>query len=140
MEDELTEAEIIRQAMSVLGKRKSSAKKASSRRNGGMTTDEPLSPLRILFALSSEWKSAVRFVRKRDNNQCRRCGAIRNTGDLFHVHHIVPFACVELRTEPSNLLYVCDECHYWIHSNANTKREFIKAMPCPEDQNLFENI
>ncbi len=27
------------------------------------------------------------------------------------------------------MVYLCEPCHYWVHSNENTQRRFI--LPCP---------
>ncbi len=81
---------------------------------------------------SLEWKAAVRAVWKRDNAICQRCGKHHNTAKnrgTFDIHHIVGFECAALRCEVSNLVLVCEECHYWIHSKANKKGEFIKCQP-----------
>lgn len=34
-----------------------------------------------------------------------------------------------LRSEPSNLILLCRDCHLWIHSNENAKQDFIKPIP-----------
>lgn len=30
-----------------------------------------------------------------------------------------------LRTSIENLILLCEPCHYWVHSKANSKKEFI---------------
>jgi hypothetical protein len=37
----------------------------------------------------------------------------------------VSFACVELRADPDNLVYLCEKCHYWVHGPENTDRSFL---------------
>jgi hypothetical protein len=78
---------------------------------------------------SLEWKSAVSEVWKRDNATCRRC--LRRKNEMrevaFDIHHIRSFQCVELRCTVSNLVLLCDPCHYWVHSKANKNKLFI----CP---------
>ena len=50
------------------------------------------------------------------------CGAA-----LFRTrHHVASFAVVELRMEVSNLVLLCEPCHYWVHGADNTLREFIE--------------
>jgi hypothetical protein len=91
---------------------------------GGVT------PERASLYSSAEWKEAVRGVWKRDNATCQRCGIRKNDhrDEPFDIHHIVSFACRELRAELSNLVLLCEKCHYWVHSTENTEREFIRDM------------
>lgn len=91
---------------------------------GGVT------PERQAFYSSPEWKNAVKAVWKRDNATCQKCGC-RKSDDRsvsFDIHHIVSFACVELRAEVSNLVLLCEPCHYWVHSSENVGCLFIKEM------------
>lgn len=91
---------------------------------GGVT------PERQAFYSSVEWKEAVKAVWKRDSATCQKCG--RYKGDdrsvSFDIHHIVSFACVELRSEVSNLVLLCETCHYWVHSSENVGQLFIKEI------------
>jgi len=48
----------------------------------------------------------------------------------FHVHHIVSFAVRELRAAVSNLALLCEDCHRFVHSNANTACEFLGEATC----------
>ena len=82
---------------------------------GGCTPD------RQSFYVTKEWKKASKFVRNRDK-ACQRCGA---AGVLLEIHHIVGFACIELRSEVTNLVCLCESCHDFVHSKKNKKREFI---------------
>lgn len=90
---------------------------------GGVT------PLRQTVQQSAEWKAAVKAVWKRDNATCQRCGLPHSKAKEqaigFDVHHIVSFSVEALRCEPSNLILVCKSCHRWIHSRANTSKEFL---------------
>jgi transposase len=88
---------------------------------GGITPD------RQAFYQSNEWKNAVRVVWKRDKGICQRCGKRSGSAVQMHIHHIVSFAIKELRTEPSNLVLLCDPCHHWVHSKKNTIQEFIRS-------------
>jgi len=98
--------------------------KANPNWKGGITGD------RQLFYLSKEWKVAVRKVWKRDKALCQRCRlrAFRKAYKEFHIHHIVSFSVIELRTEISNLILLCNSCHSFVHSKANIGREFIKEV------------
>lgn len=75
---------------------------------------------------SEEWARAVVVVWKRDKRTCQRCGLRYNRSVSFHIHHIVSFQIKELRTEPSNLVLLCVDCHRFVHSPANTEQLFIK--------------
>jgi len=88
-------------------------------------------PERQEFYRSNEWKSACAAVWTRANACCERCHldwrtVDRKTTPTFHVHHIVSFAVKELRAELSNLALLCRPCHLFVHSRANTGREFLK--------------
>lgn len=89
---------------------------------GGITPDR-----QSLYS-SEEWIIAVKTVWKRDKNKCQRCGKNHNDAvsrGTFHIHHIVSFKVVELRSDPSNLILLCKECHHWVHSKKNTNKQFI---------------
>jgi hypothetical protein len=73
---------------------------------------------------SEEWAKACVEVWKRDKATCQRCGA-SSQDTVFHIHHIVPFSIKELRTEPANLVLLCAECHWFVHSRENLAGEFI---------------
>lgn len=85
-----------------------------------------VSPERQAFYSSIEWTEAVKFVWKRDQGICQRCGAKPHSRSQFHIHHIISFAVRELRAEPTNLILLCATCHRWVHSNKNAKRDFIE--------------
>lgn len=90
-----------------------------------------ITPERQAIYSSLEWKELVKKVWQRDNATCQRCGKYFNDNreeNTFHIHHIVSFMVEELRLEFSNLLLVCDKCHYWIHSKKNKNKEFIKEI------------
>lgn len=91
-----------------------------------------ITPERNAFYSSPEWKLAVRTVWGRDKATCQRCGKKyhRDLRGQFDIHHIVSFAYAPLRAEVSNLVLLCEVCHYWVHSNENTERQFIKDIPC----------
>lgn len=74
-----------------------------------------------------EWKTAVKAVWARDNATCQRCGLHKSDaiGIDFDIHHIVGFENRALRCEPSNLVLLCEPCHYWVHSRENQGNLFI---------------
>lgn len=85
-----------------------------------------ITPERASCYSSIEWAEASRAVWQRDRGTCQRCGVKANDGATLHLHHIVSFAVRELRTEPSNLILLCIDCHHFVHSPANTAGEFIR--------------
>lgn len=90
---------------------------------GGITPD------RQKVYSSEEWSESVKAVWSRDNATCQRCGKNHNitkNRGTFHIHHIVSFMVEELRTDVTNLVLLCSECHIWVHSNKNKTKEFIK--------------
>lgn len=89
-----------------------------------------ITPERAKFYDSKEWKSSVRAVWARDNATCQRCKRKATNEDKkkkqFDIHHIAGFENRELRVVVSNLVLLCEKCHYWVHGNENTRKEFIK--------------
>lgn len=87
-----------------------------------------ISPERQTVYASPEWKSAVKTIWKRDAATCQKCGVKKKDARSlpFDIHHIVSFQNKELRCSPDNLVLLCEPCHYWIHSKANTQKLFIK--------------
>jgi len=89
---------------------------------GGVT------PERQSVYSSKEWCDAVKIVWKRDNATCQNCLLHQNEArdTKFHIHHIESFMVKEKRTDPVNLVLLCPNCHFFVHSKKNTKRLFIK--------------
>lgn len=85
-------------------------------------------PERQAFYASDAWKLACKAVWSRCRGACDRCGVrqVDETRGLFHIHHIIPFADVTLRAEPTNLAFLCIECHHFVHSKKNVNHEFIR--------------
>lgn len=89
-----------------------------------------ITPERQAFYCSEEWVEAVKQVWKRDNATCQNCGKHHNTAKnrgTFHIHHIISFQVRELRSDISNLVLLCRECHFFIHSNENVNKLFLKG-------------
>lgn len=86
------------------------------------------SPERQEIYGSPEWKRLVAQIYARDKRTCQKCGKVKRRDDPFDIHHIAPFRCKKLRMVLSNLILLCEPCHYWIHSKYNTKGELI--APC----------
>lgn len=95
-----------------------------------------ITPERQSFYASEEWVDSVKKVWKRDKAICQRCGKShndeKNRGN-FHIHHLTSFSVVSLRANVDNLILVCKECHRWIHSKKNTKKEFINECSGPSN-------
>ncbi len=91
---------------------------------GGVT------PERQAFYTSDEWKAACSAVWNRDRATCQRCKVNRRDSmdAPFHIHHIESFANRELRAEVSNLVLLCETCHHFVHSKANTDREHLPEV------------
>jgi hypothetical protein len=87
---------------------------------GGVT------PERQRIYKSQAWKALILAVWRRDNFQCRRCSTPKRGTRSLHAHHIARWSdCPELRTELNNLVTLCNPCHKWVHSRANTTRVFL---------------
>lgn len=102
---------------------KVSSKESHPRWQGGITPD------RQKFYASAEWQAVARKVWRRDRSTCQRCGKKHNRGEPFDIHHIVSFGYEPLRCELSNLVLLCESCHYWIHGSENKERKFINPWP-----------
>lgn len=87
-------------------------------------------PERAAVYSSPEWKAAVRAVWNRDYATCQKCGLHHSRAKWanipFDIHHIIGFANQELRCEVSNLVLLCEPCHYWVHSKDNVDKEFLE--------------
>jgi hypothetical protein len=94
---------------------------------GGMT------PERQAFYQSEVWKQVSQRVWKRDKANCQRCGVHADGVIEMHIHHVISFAVEELRVNPLNLVLLCRDCHNFVHSTANTAREFL------EKENFFDH-
>ncbi len=90
-----------------------------------------ITPARQAFYASPEWAKASRTAWKRDGGFCQRCERHCDDDDelSFDLHHIVGFEYVPLRAEVSNLVLLCEKCHYWVHGKQNVDRDFIKEIP-----------
>lgn len=85
-------------------------------------------PERQSLYSSKEWSELVKKVWARDKSICQNCLQSNTKENIisFHIHHIVPFCNKELRTDISNLVLLCINCHKWVHSKKNINKKFIK--------------
>ncbi len=82
------------------------------------------SPKRQTDYENQRWKRVSRLVRNRDQYQCNRCGQTKTKEATLHLHHILGWTeFPKFRFVARNLVTLCKECHDWIHSNANAKKE-----------------
>lgn len=88
-----------------------------------------ITPERQAFYRTPEWKECVKIVWRRDDAICRHCQLDFRTVDRqiisFDLHHVDSFSIVERRADPDNVVLLCETCHYWTHSRANTARLFL---------------
>ena len=74
--------------------------------------------------------SARNQARLRDGFTCQRCGITEDEyGKELSVHHLHSYRDYEDKTEAndlSNLISLCEPCHRFVHSNANTEKLFIQ--------------
>lgn len=87
-------------------------------------------PERQAFYRTPEWKAACRAVWARADACCERCGLDyramdRKTTPKFHVHHVWSFQIRETRANPALMVLLCRPCHLFVHSKANTTREYL---------------
>ena len=61
---------------------------------------------------SEHWQQVRQIVFERDNWQCRRCGTAKD----LRVHHI-SYAHLGRPEELDDVITLCDNCHYQVHSN-----------------------
>jgi hypothetical protein len=89
-----------------------------------------ITPERQATYSSVEWCTAAKTVWRRDRATCQRCGIKKNDArDMpFDLHHIVSFENKERRTDPNNLVLLCEPCHYWTHGKKNTRKEFVRCQ------------
>ncbi len=85
-----------------------------------------ITPERIAFYATIEWRRAKRKVRKRDNLTCQICNTHRDQLKCkLEIHHIESFSVVEKRADVDNLVLLCEECHDFVHSRQNIARIYL---------------
>lgn len=72
------------------------------------------------------WEAVKEYVRKRDNNQCQRCGKYV-IGRQAETSHVIPKSHGNvLRFDPQNLKVLCFSCHRWWHANPTDSGAWFK--------------
>lgn len=92
-----------------------------------------LTPEREALSTTDEWKNAVKAVWARADAKCELCGKDHRTIDRrkssFDIHHIISFQYRPTRADVSNLVLLCEPCHYFVHSKRNTEKLYLKETP-----------
>lgn len=84
------------------------------------------SPERQRLYVQGVGREFLKAVRVRDEFKCVRCRAPKKGPKSLHVHHIRPWAGhPEMRFDMGNVVTLCRDCHSWVHSKANAKREWL---------------
>jgi transposase-like protein len=84
------------------------------------------SPERQRLYVRGEGRAFLRAILKRDGYCCVRCGAPKTIPKSLHVHHVIPWAGnPSLRFNEANALTLCRNCHAWVHSRKNVRREYV---------------
>jgi hypothetical protein len=64
-------------------------------------------------------------VLKRDQYTCKKCGETDETGNILHVHHIVPL-CFGGKDEMENMITLCGNCHRYAPNHKVEFEEYMK--------------
>lgn len=70
------------------------------------------------------WKPKRKAILKRDNNECQVCkkkGLYRSADTVHHIKHLRKHP--ELALTDSNLISLCESCHYDIHHRIENKSQ-----------------
>lgn len=105
--------------------------------NSNLTFEE-----RIALRQSDEYIKFVKRVLARDNYTCQKCGIKENK--RMYVHHMNGYRwCVEERTDDTNGVTLCEDCHKNFHSIYgtihNTKEQFEEWMQKEIEYNPYTN-
>lgn len=85
------------------------------------------------FYTSDIWRITRENIKIRDKGICRLCNSKDKCGFIDHIHHIIELKDDwSLRTTQSNLIGLCERCHYYVHmqykKGLNEKREMQKEL------------
>lgn len=79
-------------------------------------------------------KKHKRWMKEGEFSNCQRCDkSPNNKYEYIYIHHKDQN---HKNDTPSNLVYVCKECHSFIHSNKNKNKELLieKKSPSSKDR------
>jgi len=83
-------------------------------------------PENAMIRGSKEYKEWRQEVYERDDYTCQICNA---RGVPLIAHHLFGFAnFLALRFSIWNGITLCEKCHYWVHSNKNKDKLYIKEL------------
>lgn len=83
-------------------------------------------PERQRLYKAGHWREFSQAIYRRDGFRCVRCGSPKMGDKGLHAHHVKAWSGhPELRFDAGNCVTLCDRCHRWVHSRANTARAFI---------------
>jgi hypothetical protein len=83
-------------------------------------------PERQRLYKAGHWREFSQSIYRRDGFHCVRCGSPKMGDKGLHAHHVKAWSGhPELRFDAGNCVTLCDRCHRWVHSRANTARAFI---------------
>jgi len=79
---------------------------------------------------SKEYKTLRAGCFGRDNHTCQQCGLQTHEKGVLCAHHIEPWAGNDpaSRKKLENLVTLCQKCHNWVHSKANTEKKFLRGV------------
>ena len=84
------------------------------------------SPERQRMYVQGAGREFLRSALARDCYRCVRCGVDKSGPKSLHVHHVRPWSGnPDLRFNLGNVVTLCRGCHGWVHSRANTDREYL---------------
>ena len=68
-----------------------------------------------------------RYIRRRDNFQCQRCGnSFTTSAQGLHCHHFYTRRKLTTRWDSDNCVSLCHGCHSWIHGHPFEAVKFIE--------------
>ncbi|WP_297439080.1 HNH endonuclease [uncultured Clostridium sp.] len=81
------------------------------------------------FYKTQNWVFTRDVVKARDKGICRLCDSKGKLSFVNNVHHIEELKDTwELRTSMSNLICLCDRCHFYVHKKYKMSNEDKIAM------------
>jgi hypothetical protein len=80
-----------------------------------------------------------RWIKKRDNYTCQRCGAKHNEKSQgLHCCHFISRRNEATRFDPFNTCAICYGCHSWFHQNPKEHELFMLGWLGKEEFDLLQ--